>query len=41
MLIFVSHAGFSVNHGAVQCWMLDPSYRAKIRELIQDMAHDT
>ena len=39
MPIFASHAGFSVNHGAVQRWTLDSSYRAKIRELIHDMAY--
>ena len=30
--------GFSVNHGAVQQWTLDASYRARVRELIHDMA---
>ena len=34
MPIFASHAGFSVNHGAVQRWTLDTSYRAEIRDAL-------
>ena len=39
MPIFAYHIGFSVNHGAVQCWKLDASHQAKIRELIHEMAY--
>lgn len=39
MLISPSHAGFSVNHGAIQRWAIDVSYRAIIRELIHDMVY--
>ena len=39
MPIFVSHAGFSVNHGAIHLWILDDSYGSKIRELMHDMVY--
>ena len=39
MPIFVSDAGFSVNHGAILLWMLDALYQAKIKELVHDMAY--
>ena len=38
MPILASHADFSVNHDVAQCWTRDVSYRAKVRELIHDMA---
>lgn len=39
VLISPSHAGFSLNHGAIQRWTIDVSYRAIIRELIHDMVY--
>ena len=39
ILILASHAGFSVNHGTIQHWTIDVSYRAIIRELIDDMTY--